>query len=410
MHLLLVGLSHAEADVRLRELAAVGTTGTAVALRLLQHQRAVGSAFVLATCNRTELYATSSHLRAGRRALHEVLSALHPSGYPVYRCALYEKSDDAAAEHLFRVAAGVESAVVGESQIVAQLRFALQQARRSLPADALLAGTTERAIAAGRRVRREVPIAQRRLSIGTATVDFIRQALGSVNGRKVVVLGAGQVADLCLRALVRGGAIVTVAARKESRAEALASRFGAEAVGVERLADAIAYADVVVGAASADHPILRRDMFGRRSQLVLDLALPRSAEAALDRVPGIRVADLDDVARAARRSPEAEARLLESAGRVLADELRAWRDWRRSLAAGPGLQVIADYAEQVRQAEVERALRGLAEQERDAAERIDRLSRSLVSKLLLHPIAYLRTHPEDEAAVELVERLFRAGA
>lgn len=412
MHLLLLGLNHAVAGVELREQAVVDAAGLPRALALLQARPELSGAMVLSTCGRTEVYATGGHLGAMTAAVRGCLRRIHPEGYPLYADRLYLKADREAARHLFRVAAGTDSLLVGESQVLGQVRSAVRAARRSGRLDPLLEGTADRAVAAARRARMGSSIGRGAVSVGGAAAAFASEALGSVAGSSVLVLGAGEVGEAVVRALHKAGARVTVASRSGATARVVAERWGGEEAPLEGLAPRLAAADVLVCASSAKRrlitlPLLRGALEGRsRPLVVLDLAVPRDVDPEAADLPGVSYVDVDGLSRRVLAARDRRRGVVEAAEAILEAEIASWAVWRRTATAAPTMAGITAYADEVRARELERALRGL---DLDPAvhRRMEALSRSLVSKLLLHPITYLRSNPQDAAAAELLERVFR---
>ncbi len=412
MHLLLTGLSHEAAGIEVRERAAVGPELLPAALTSLRGQAGVEAAFVLSTCSRTEVYVTGRHLSALRKGVRCSLSEVHPDGYPVYSASLAEATDAGAAGHLFRTTAGVNSMLLGESQVLGQVRRAAQEARRLGALDHILSGTADRAVAAARRARRSSGIGRGAVSVGQAAAAHVRERLGGLTGVRVLVLGAGEVGDLAVKALTEGGATVQVGSRGGASAISLAGRHGAQAVDLRDLAGLLAEVDVVVASSSAPGALLTRRLLaaaarGRvRPLIVLDLALPRDVEPGSSDVEGVEVIDVDDLSRSVQaglaRREQALARALE----VLEDEVEAWRTWFASASLRPTMAAITGYADGVREREVRKAMRGLGNADPRVARRMEAMSRSLVAKLLLHPIGYLRANPQDTEAGDLLARLF----
>ncbi|MGH7903792.1 MAG: glutamyl-tRNA reductase [Candidatus Dormibacteraceae bacterium] len=415
MHLILVGLSHAVAGIDLRERAAVGGDQLPLALRLLDARPELAGSMVLSTCSRTEVYATGAHVAAMAAAIRGSLRELHPDGYPRYADRLYTKTDEEAAGHLFRVATGIDSLLVGESQVLGQLRGAVGAARRHGRLDAFLDGTADRAVAAARRARQLTAIGRGAVSIGHAAAAHVTETLGPGSGPRVLVVGAGEAGELAVRMLRKAGAEVLVASRTGVTARALARRYGGDQVPLSRLPGMLGEIDVLVCSSSSRERLVTMDLLApaaarrERPLVILDLALPRNVEPAAAGLPQVRYLDVDALSSRVAAAREGRRDTIEAASEVLEAELARWRLWRRTAVTAPTLAGITSYAEEVRAHELERAMRGLEGAEPIVARRMEALSRSLISKLLVHPISYLRSNPQDRAAAEALERIFRDG-
>lgn len=395
MHLLLIGLSHSVAGVELREKAALAPDQAAQALRRLGSRAEVAGSLVLSTCGRTEVYASGLHLSALTVAIRETLASVHPAGFAGYQASLYRLADREAAHHLFRVAAGLDSLLVGETEILGQVRRAVALARAEGSLDRLLGGTADRAVAAARRARSRSGLDRRRRT-GAAVGAF---AAGSA---RAVLVGSGEVAAEVAPILAGRVAELTVVSRTAARAAALAERVGARHAGLEELPGLLAKADLAVFAAAAQGPILTRLPEREGPLTILDLGVPRNVEPALAAVPGVTLVGLDEVARAA---PGGAGDAVRSAEASLDEDLDEWSEWFEAASVAPTLAALAGYADGIRREELAKARRGL-ELDPLTERRMEQLSRSLVKKLLLHPIGYLRANPADRAAAEVVRRIW----
>jgi len=404
-HLLSFSLGHQAAPLAVRERASLDGEQAERLLRRLSDDAEIDGALVLSTCGRVEVYVTGVHPKRMRKT---VLSHFGELGD-----LFQERSALASARHLFRVATGLESPLIGESQILGQLRAAGRQARSLGALDGMLGGTFDRAVAAARRARRESGLGRGAASIGHAAVALLRTNAGTVRGTSVLVVGAGEVGTLAARALVAAGAELRIASRSPSSAAAVAQRTAAETLALDEVPAALAEVDAAVFCAAAAQPLLTPDAVAEaaarrrgRPLLVLDLAVPRNVAPTCAEIAGVRLVNVDDVAASVssgvsrRRSAAAEAE------RVLEAELRDWSEWQRTAGAGPTLAALAAYADGIREREVLRTLKALGDADPEVRRRVEALSRSLVSRLMLHPISYVRAHPDDRAAGELLQRLF----
>ncbi|HEX6488440.1 MAG TPA: glutamyl-tRNA reductase [Candidatus Dormibacteraeota bacterium] len=410
--LLSLALGPGEAELALRERASLSAPEGERLLAMLGADPAVEGTLVLSTCGRTEVYVSGLHPAALRKAVLRSLRAVHGKGFDAYSSHLAERRDGAAALHLFRVASGLESPLLGESQILGQVRVAARQARAAGALDPLVGGTADRAIAAARRARQESGLGRGAASIGQAAVALLREVCGEVAGAAVLVVGAGEIGTLAARALSRTGAELLVASRTRASADSLALRAGGETVPLDELMPALARVDAAVFCASAAEPLLGVEALdaavrGRRDQLLLlDLAVPRNIPPAAGELPNVKLVNVDEVATFADAGLSRRRAAAGDAATILDEELEAWEAWKTRSAGAATLAALAAYADGIRSREVQRTLRALGEIDPELRLRIESLSRALVTRLMLHPISYVRAHPEDEAAGELLQRLF----
>jgi glutamyl-tRNA reductase len=416
MHVLVLGLSHRSAPLAIRERLAVTPESARVILGRFPVAGA-SEAVVLATCGRCELYAAGEDGRPDAEALAGLL--VEASGEPVgvFEPYLERRADGEAVLHLFRLATGLDSLVVGESEILGQVGTALRAADEAGSSGPILREVFRWAMRAGRRARSETAIGAGAWSVPSVAVEVAGRALGGLAGRAVLVVGAGEMGELAVRQLARRGAgPVTVLNRTLERASRLAAPFGAAAAGLERLPQALRQADIVVtstGAPGVVVPVedVRDAMQGRegRPLVIVDMALPRDVHPAVRTVAGVHYFDLDDLAaRAAetvaeRRSeePKVEAIVAEEAERLFARF--------RTRAVIPTIADLRGRAEAVRRAELERAFRRLPHLEPAQRRALEAFSRSLVKKLLHDPTAALKEAAGNGHAAGLanaVRRLF----
>jgi glutamyl-tRNA reductase len=323
-----VGLSHRTAPVSLREQAAVGEPGARALLQDLRSMPGVSAAAVLSTCNRTELYAAVASPEA-IEPLRAALAARGRLSSEAVAAAGFARSGAAALEHLFRVAAGLDSLVLGEPEIQHQVRRAAELAGEEGTLCGELRDAFRHALAAGRRARRETGIGRGAVSTASVGVDLARRALGELRDRPVVVVGAGAMASSMARALARHGvAGPVVCNRTPAAARRLAAEVGGRAAGLGALRAELERADLVVACTGAPQPVLRRRdavrALGRRDGrpvVCLDLAMPRDVEPAVGSLPGVVLFDVDDLRTAADANRSGRALEAHRAEAIVAAEV-----------------------------------------------------------------------------------------
>jgi glutamyl-tRNA reductase len=378
MSVVLVGLSHHQAPVELRERAALNSLRASELASTLAgtHSEAV----CLSTCNRTELYLADESPDGAEEKAEAALLALEPELGP----ALYRLRDDEAARHLFRVAAGLDSMIPGEGEILGQVRGAYEAGSTGPLLDRLF----RQALQTGRKARTETAIGESPASISSAAAALAEQVFGDLGRRRVLVVGAGEVGELAIKSLVaRGAAIAYVANRTRERAEELTSAFGGEPISLDDVQEKLSDVDVVLSSTSATDWILTRDQVERtlsarrgRPLFLIDLAVPRDLEPSIPELDGCYLYDIDDLEAVVADTLAGRRREAERAETIVAEEAEKFRAWQASLDVVPAITSLRARAEQIRDAELRRAK--LNDAERRAAESV---TAAVLNKLLHLP-------------------------
>jgi glutamyl-tRNA reductase len=388
MRLVLIGTSHHHAPLELRERVALDRdAAAALAERLSEDGR---EAVCLSTCNRTELYLAAADVEAAERAAIVALAELEPEVEP----ALYRLRDNAAALHLFRVAAGLDSLVPGEGEILGQVRAAHDVGTTG----AMLDRVFRQALHAGRKVRAQTAIGETPASVSSAAASLAEQVFGDLAGRSIVLVGAGKISEQAARSLLgRRATIAFVANRTLDHAADLAERFGAEPLPLERLEEQLAAADVVVSSTSApgyvlEAPTVERALRARRGRqlLLIDLAVPRDLDPAIHDLDGCYLYDIDDLQAIVNETLAGRRGETERAEAIVASESEKFHEWQASLEIVPAIASLRARAEEIREAELRKAeglLGRLDESQRSAVEAI---TAQIVNKLLHLPTVRMK--------------------
>ncbi len=404
--LLALGVSHKTAPLDLRERLSL-TEGRAVgALHELTAVDGIHEAAAISTCNRTELYLiVSDPVEAESTGLGVLTRQAEIRPTELFG-HLYSLRAGEAARHLFEVTAGLDSMIVGEAEIQGQVKRAYELALVEGATGPILNRLFRGALAAGGRVREETAIGEKGVSIPSVAVELARRTLGDLDDRRVLVIGAGETAELVAKALVaRGAASVFVANRHYDRAIGLAQRFHGEAVRFEELPEQLQAADIVVSATNSPHHIVERDGLtqvmetrGGRPLLLVDIAVPRDIEPECREIPGVSLHDIDDVQQIVERNAsgrEGEARRAEP---ILAAELDRFERWLASLEAVPTISSLRERGDEVVGrvlAENEGRWESLGDADR---ERLTAMAKAIVSRLLHEPTLRMkRSAGSDEA-------------
>jgi glutamyl-tRNA reductase len=378
MTLTLVGLSHHVAPVELRERVTLNVEDAAALARSL------GDAVCLSTCNRTELYLAEGDEERGAAALEE-LAGESLTG------VLYRLHDEAAALHLFRVAAGLDSLVPGEGEILGQVRAAYE----AVTTGPLLDRVFRQALSVGKRVRTETAIGESPASVSSAAAALAAQVFGDLHGRRVLLVGAGRIGELAAANLAsRGATIAFVANRTVDTARSLAHRFGGSAIALGDIAAHLGDVDVVVSSTSAPEPVLRAsDVPSRRHSplFFIDIAVPRDLDPAIHRLDGCFLYDIDDLEAVVAETLAGRRAEAERAEQLVVEEAERFRSWRASLDVVPAIASLRARAEEIRSAELAKVDGRVSDDERRTLES--------VTAQILNKLLHLPTVRMKEAAV-----------
>jgi glutamyl-tRNA reductase len=387
-----VGISHHVAPVELRERVALSLERAASLAQTL------GDAVCLSTCNRTEVYLAGDD---GTRAL----SSLEELAGEPLRSVAYRMQDDAAALHLFRVSAGLDSLIPGESEILGQVRAAYDAASPG----PLLDRVFRQALQLGKRVRTETAIGESPASVPAAAAALAAQVFGDLTDRKVLLVGAGRIGELAAGNLsARGAAIAYVANRSTEGASELAVRFGGEPLRLDEVAEKLGEVDVVLTSTAAPGlVIVPGDVPARRKRplFFIDIAVPRDVDPAVHKLDGCFLYDIDDLEAVVSETLVGRRAEAEVAERLVIEEAERFREWRASLDVVPAISSLRSYAEEIRSAELAK-LSSLPEEER---RRLDAVTTQILNKLLHEPTVRMKqaaAEGDGEAYAEAIRRLF----
>jgi glutamyl-tRNA reductase len=403
MSIAVVGVSHRTAPVEVRERFAFAGSELAETLLRVAGDDAVREAVLLSTCNRTELYFSAAEPEAGEWLARRLIAERGEGTPDANFHYLYQRRDRAAAEHLFRVAAGLDSMVVGEPQIQGQVREAYLAAcavagDRGAVVGATLNRLFQTALNVGGRVRSETGLGIGAASISSAAVDLSKKIFGSLRGRKALVLGAGEMSEVTLECLRSEGVnSCLVANRTHRRAQELAARWGGRAVEWHELGQALHGVDIVICSTAAPHPVLTRHEFRRvlpggapRPLCIIDIAIPRDVEAEVGEEQNVFLYNIDDLQQIVEDNLGRRRDELPRAEEIVTQGVEEFWGWYAGLEVVPTIRELRERSEALRQAEVEKALRRLAHLPEEDRQAIEGLTRSLLNKLLHAPTVRLR--------------------
>jgi len=411
------GISHKTASLELREkLALDGEAALRVGRDLLAHARAC-EAVALSTCNRTEVYTYASDVAAANGATVACLA--HEAGVPVAELepVVYHHAGDGAIAHLFRVAASLDAMVVGEYQIVAQLKDAYQAALEGGCTGPVLNRLFRRALEVGKRVRTETAIGARPVSVSSAAVELAAQVFGRLKKRVVLIVGAGETSELTATHLkAHGGERILVTNRTYVAAEELARRVGGRAVPFEDLEGHLAAADIVISSTAAPHYVITREHVERamkhrrhRPLCFIDIAVPRDLDPAIGRIDDAFLYDIDDLRHIVEENRHEREKEVAKAECIVEEELDEMRRWLRSLEVVPTIAGLRDKVEGIRRRELDRLAGRLGDLSERQREQVEILTMSIVNKILHTPTVRMKEAAERDECylyVDAVRMLF----
>ena len=421
MRLLVLGVSHHTAPIELREQLAIPAEALGGALAQLSSHASIGEAVLLSTCNRTEAYVTCRSLEEGHEALVEFLASVRDLAADTLRAHLYSRTEADAARHLFRVAAGLDSLVVGEPQILGQVKLAYTAATDHHATGATLNRLFHSAFTAGKRVRSETALAEGAVSVSYAAIRLARKICGDLRKVTVLVVGAGDMAELTAKHLAaQQPARMLVCSRTAAHAEALAREAGGELVAWASLDRALGDADVVVTATGATVPILSRDRLasvvrhrsGGRPLFLIDIAVPRDVDPAAAALEEVFLYNIDDLQSIVRENLSRRTSETTHAESIVHEEVESFMAWARSRSAMPTVVALRQRFEAIRQAELARLQPKLAPLAPEARARVDEITRLIVEKLLITPTEQLKALSDREvlaAYADALSHLFALG-
>jgi glutamyl-tRNA reductase len=399
MPILALGVSYRRAPVELLERLAFGADDYPKAYRRLRELDSVQEAVLLSTCNRVEVFGEVSSYHAGFLDLKRFLSESREVPAEEFAEPLYSHYEDDAAEHLFSVAAGIDSMVLGEPQIFAQVRQAYRRAGAEQAAGAVLSALFRGAVRAGRRVRGETAIGAAPSGFVEAGAALAERALDGLSGRAVVVVGAGAMATLAAKHLrERSVESITVLSRNPHRGAALAGKVDGTSLPLSAIPTAVGRADLVVSSTGASGTVIATEMIRQalgsrtsdRPLFILDLAVPRDVPPEVAQVPGVRLADLDDLRDLVSARNASVVDEVTRAREIIDEEVRRFTVWRRAAKLSPLIQALREHGASIEAAELARIapkLAGLSPKEREA---VESLAQGIVSKLLHQPIVTIK--------------------
>ena len=410
MRLLAAGVSHKSAPVEIRERLALHPQRQAEALQDLVALPDIAEAFVLSTCNRFELYVAESPCSTGL-GIDQLVARMTGAPLTDVRPHLYAHEDEAAARHLFEVASGADSMVIGECEIMGQVKEAADLARGAGTLGTVLTRLADTALQTGKRARRETTIDQGCASVASVAVSLARQICGDPRRTTALLIGAGETAELTLQRLMDGGAEhVFIANRTPGRATVLAETYGGHAVPFEAIYETMAEADVVIASTSAPHAVVHAEPMrevvrrrGARPLFLIDLAVPRDIEPEAGDLDNVFVYNIDSLQEAVEEALRGRESQLPRVQEICAEAARDFRTWAASLDLMPTMLELRQRAEAIRQREYDQALRHMGQLNARQQKQLHLLTKRLVQGIIDAPLSRLRAKACDGDGLAYLE-------
>jgi glutamyl-tRNA reductase len=405
------GVNHKTAPVEVREKLAFSEHSIPDALDRLRGGTGISDAFILSTCNRVEISVAAEDDADPQAAIDSFL--IEARGAQVYR---YEGRE--AIHHLFRVAASLDAMVVGEPQILGQMKNAYALSKSAGAMSGLLENVMSRAFSVAKRVRTETGIGQMAVSVSYAAVELARKIFGSLAGRTVMLVGSGKMSELAARHLHRSGCShIFVTNRTHSRAVEMAQVFGGTPIEYSRFPAMLPEADIIITSSAAPHFVITREEMSRvigarknKPVFVIDIAVPRNVEPAVNEVDNVFLYDIDDLQGVVNANLEGRKKEADRAEKIVTEEVEKTIARLKVQEVAPTIVGLQEYLEEIRTVELAKLLRRPGGMTAEQLEQVDAMTRALVNKIAHGPISELRKHAgnaEGGQVIEMVKRIFR---
>jgi glutamyl-tRNA reductase len=417
MHVFLLGVSHQTAPIDVRERLDFSSRDVGAAVEALAAHYSAGEAVVLSTCNRSEIYVASHDPARAREELLDFLGTYHGLARDAFESHIFVHADEDATRHLFRVAAGLDSLVVGEPQILGQVKDAFQVAATRQCVGPVLTRLFHTSFGVGKRVRSETALGEGAISVGFAAVALARKIFGRLDGRRVLVVGAGEISTITAQHLrSQGVGEIAITSRTAAHAESLAAEVDGRALPWSDMRQALSTADIVITATGSQRPIVSRaDIEGGAGRdrneplFIIDIAVPRDVEPSVGEIEQVFLYNVDDLQAIVQENLSRRSSEITRAESIVGEEVERFAAWRRSRGAVPTVVALRQRFEQIRRAELQRLEHKLGGLTPEARAGVDEVTRLIVEKLLLTPTAQLKALPDEETQIaytEAVNRLF----
>ena len=412
MHLIVVGLSHKSAPVEVREKLAVPESRLGEALNRLRSYPGVKEGILLSTCNRVEVYSVVEDIDSGYSRIQEFLADTHLAlSSEQLTPHLYWHTGDRAISHLFRVAASLDSMIIGESQILGQLKDAFEVALAHKSTGVIMNKVVKKAISVAKRVRTETKIAEMAVSVSYAAVELAKKIFSNLEEKTVLLVGAGEMAKLAARHLIAQGVRhVRITTRTPQHAIDLADKFGGTPVPFDQFKEEMAFADIVLVSTGAAHYLVGSEDVhravkerGNRPMFLIDISVPRNIDPSVRHVDNAFLFDIDDLKHRVEQNRAERLQEAEKAERMVAEEVMMLREWMKSLEVTPTIVALRSRVDEIKRAELEKALGRLGHLSPQDRNMVEGMASSIVNKLIHSTLVTLKSEVNSDSGAAFVE-------
>lgn len=412
MDLIIVGLSHKSAPVEVREKLAVPESRLGEALNRLRSYPGVKEGILLSTCNRVEVYSVVEDIDSGYSRIQEFLADTHLAlSSEQLTPHLYWHTGDRAIAHLFRVAASLDSMIIGESQILGQLKDAFEVALAHKSTGVVMNKVVKKAISVAKRVRTETKIAEMAVSVSYAAVELAKKIFSNLEEKTVLLVGAGEMAKLAARHLIAQGVRhVRITTRTPQHAIDLADKFGGTPVPFDQFKDEMAFADIVLVSTGAAHYLIGSEDVHRavkermnRPMFLIDISVPRNIDPSVRHVDNAFLFDIDDLKHRVEQNRVERLQEAEKAERMVAEEVMMLREWMKSLEVTPTIVALRSRVDEIKRAELEKALGRLGHLSAQDRTMVEGMASSIVNKLIHSTMVTLKSEVNSDSGAAFIE-------
>jgi glutamyl-tRNA reductase len=415
MNIVIVGLNHNTAPIEIREKIAFDGQKLGQAIEVLKGIPVIKENIILSTCNRVEIYANTVDTDEGVEGIKNFIADFHGVSREILDKSLYVYTGKKAIRHVFRVASSLDSMVVGEPQILGQLKDAFEFALKKKSTSVLLNNLMKKSISVAKRIRTETKIGENAVSISFAAVELAKKIFEDLSAKSFMLIGAGEMAELAARHLISNGVKdVLVTNRTFERAEELAREFNGRAVEFDVFMQELIHTDIVICSTGAPHYIILKEQMQKimrqrknKPVFIIDISVPRNIDPKINDIDNIYLYDIDDLQGVVNTNIQERSREAEKAERIIGEEVESFLRWYNSLSAVPIIVALREKAEAIRREEFQKTLRKLDNLGEKEIKCIEALTNSIVNKLMHFPTAALKSEAEDkEAIIDILNRVF----
>lgn len=414
MQINVVGVNHSTTPIEVRERLAVSSNQIPNALLMLRKH--VEQGLILSTCNRTEVYSIAKTTRTPVLKGMEFLRDWAKTSDVELLPYIYHYENEEAVKHLFHVASGLDSMIIGEFEILGQVKQGLEEAEKAGMVKQPLRNLFHHALQVGRRVREKTGISRNALSVSSVAVSLAAQAIGDLSKCKALVIGTGEAGRLVAKALKeKGVSQITTTSRSQENASALAAALGGHSINISNLSTELATCDIVISCTGAPHTILDRQTVElatsarvNRPLVIIDIAVPRDVEPEIRQIKGVFLCDIDDLTHVSELNRKQREKEIRSAMRIIDSEMERFASWWQTTEAEPIISSLTKKAEDIRRAQLDRTLKKLRKLSPGEQQSVEAMTKAIVQKLLHNPIQWLKENADArEDHTKLVSELFQ---